>query len=56
VPIELPEPDKVFAGLPQDSDFTAIRAADLDGDGVDDLVVMRTSGFITALRGLPEIE
>lgn len=44
------------AGLPPDTDFTAIRAGDFDGDGVDDLVVMRTSSFIAVVRGIPENE
>ncbi len=44
------------AGLPEDTDFTAIRAGDFDGDGVDDVAVMRTSGFIVVVRGIPEIQ
>jgi hypothetical protein len=42
--------------LPPDSDFTAVRSGDFDGDGVDDLVIMRTSRFTTVLRGVPENE
>ncbi|MCC6551537.1 MAG: VCBS repeat-containing protein [Polyangiaceae bacterium] len=38
------------------SDFVAISAADMDGDGVDDLAVMPSSSFYYVLRGVPEIE
>ena len=44
------------AGLPIDSDFTAVRAGDFDGDGVDDLAIMRTSRFTAVMRGVPENE
>ncbi len=43
-------------GLPADSDFTGVRTGDFDGDGVDDLVIMRTSRFTSVLRGVPENE
>ena len=48
--------DPVATRTPPDSDFTAVRSGDLDGDGVDDLVIMRTSRFTTVLRGVPENE
>jgi hypothetical protein len=38
---------------PADTDFTAVSAADLDGDGVDDLVIMPSSGLIITFRGRP---
>lgn len=49
------EGDSEAKGLPPASgeaaDFTAIGAADFDGDGVDDLVVMNSSTFFNVLRG-----
>jgi hypothetical protein len=47
--LSIPEP-------PLSTDFTAIGAADVDGDGVDDLVVMTSSSFFHVLRGLPVSE
>jgi hypothetical protein len=44
--------------VPPPDDFTALAAADFDGDGVDDLAVMSSSSFFTVLRGqgIPEAE
>jgi hypothetical protein len=39
-----------------DSDFVGLRAADVDADGVQDIVFMPSSNFFTVLRGLPEHE
>jgi len=44
LPIEPPKPS---------TDYTAIGAADLDGDGIDDLALMRSSSSIDILRGIP---
>lgn len=40
----------------EDATFTAMEAADVDGDGVTDLVIMPSSNFFAVLRGLPERE
>jgi hypothetical protein len=40
----------------EDADFTALAAADVDGDGVEDLFLMPSSNFFTVLRGRPERE
>jgi hypothetical protein len=50
--VELPEDDvpKVTA------DYTNVGAADVDGDGVDDLIVMPNSSSIRVFRGIPEVE
>lgn len=39
--------------LSSDTDFVALGAADLDNDGVRDLVFMPSSDYFTVLRGLP---
>lgn len=50
-------PDEVTAlAPPSDTDFTAVVAADLDGDGVDDLAIMNGASLLTALRALPVTE
>ncbi|WP_197041249.1 FG-GAP-like repeat-containing protein [Chondromyces apiculatus] len=41
---------------PGETRFTALGAGDVDGDGVDDLVVAVTSTFLTVLRGIPVVE
>lgn len=38
------------------TDYTALAAADIDADGVSDLILMSTSNFYTVLRGRPEHE
>jgi hypothetical protein len=38
------------------TDYTAVQAADFDGDGVDDLAVMTSGTSIHVLRGIPEHE
>lgn len=37
----------------ENTDFTAVVAADLDGDGVHDLALMPSSGLLVTLRGVP---
>jgi hypothetical protein len=39
-----------------DADYVAVGAADLDGDGVDDLALMVSSSSIHFLRGNPVLE
>jgi len=39
--------------IPADTDYVNLNAADVDGDGVTDLVVMPNSNYFTVLRGLP---
>jgi hypothetical protein len=39
--------------LRPDTDFVALGAADIDSDGVDDLVFMPNSNYFTVLRGRP---
>lgn len=39
-----------------DSDFTVAGAGDFDGDGVDDIVFLGSSSFVTVLRGVPASE
>jgi hypothetical protein len=41
---------------PADTDFVAVGAGDLDGDGVDDLAVMPTGSSVHVFRGIPEHE
>lgn len=38
----------------QNTDYTAVVAADLDGDGVEDLALMPSSSLLVTLRGVPE--
>jgi hypothetical protein len=40
----------------EETTFTAVSAADIDGDGVDDLVIMPSSSSIHVLRGTPVLE
>lgn len=49
-------PEELLEGGGGGSDFTATVAADLDGDGVEDLVLMKTSTLATVLRAVPVIE
>jgi hypothetical protein len=39
--------------IADNTDYTALVAADLDGDGVQDLALMPSSGVLVTLRGLP---
>lgn len=39
--------------IPADTDYVNLSAADIDGDGVTDLVIMPNSNYYTVLRGLP---
>jgi hypothetical protein len=38
---------------PSNTDFTAVAAGDIDGDGVDDLVIMSTSSVVDVYHGVP---
>ncbi|MEZ4310838.1 MAG: VCBS repeat-containing protein [Polyangiaceae bacterium] len=46
-------PPKGTGDLDQGTDYTAAAAGDLDGDGIDDLALMPSSGIVIALRGVP---
>ena len=57
-------PDRSFEELPlpggleqvevtPDTDFTAVVAADLDGDQIQDMALMPSSGLLVTLRGVP---
>lgn len=41
---------------PSTTDFTAVVAADLDGDGAEDIALMNGASLLTALRALPVTE
>jgi len=53
VPVQRPADPVPIPLPPTATDFTAVSAADLDGDGVTDLALMLDSGSITLLRGIP---
>ncbi|XXX82745.1 VCBS repeat-containing protein [Sorangium sp. So ce134] len=50
--------EAAFPGPPPEagSDFVALGAADVDGDGVDDLAVAMSSAFLKVFRGRPVLE
>ncbi|WP_437320861.1 FG-GAP repeat domain-containing protein [Sorangium sp. So ce385] len=55
---ELRRIDAAFPGPPPEptSDFVALGAADVDGDGVDDLAVAMSSAFLKVFRGKPVLQ